>query len=404
VLPPVLLHGVASASPSPLQLVLIGLGKRLADTQQQQQQQQAWGPSAFHVSPGGQQGACQGRRRRAAVRVCAGSGGGCLGGVPHARAAWHRLTSVWVNGAQAAGGALGSFAKSHSVEGACVHFWAASPLDDAAAAITAFSSAALAGLYEGNIRHRSKPESKVQLQTVKLWVPSSAAPGLAAAAARGVAIARGNLLARWVRCVCVCTLQGAVERRWALSGVPAPPPANRPGARMLSCCCRFLAEAPANVCTPTHLAAAAAHIAALAPDRFKLKVGVRVCLWCMLQAGCVTLLTSTSLALSRCCPALRSGRARGSARGSATGARTLPVATQHPRLLRCWRSPRAGSSAWGVLWAFPRAQRSRCASSTSPTPPLGRSSTGCVCGVGAMGGGQSAGKQPCVVDGWWLKQ
>eukprot|EP00775_Hariotina_reticulata_P004117 gene4117-4363_t len=35
---------------------------------------------------------------------------------------------------------------------------------------------------------------------------------------------------------------------------------------------RFLVEAPANVCTPSHLAAAAAHIAALAPDRFTLKI------------------------------------------------------------------------------------------------------------------------------------
>ncbi|KAI8465780.1 MAG: peptidase M17, leucyl aminopeptidase [Monoraphidium minutum] len=35
---------------------------------------------------------------------------------------------------------------------------------------------------------------------------------------------------------------------------------------------RFLAEAPANVCTPSHLAAAAAHIAALAPSRFTLQV------------------------------------------------------------------------------------------------------------------------------------
>jgi hypothetical protein len=36
--------------------------------------------------------------------------------------------------------------------------------------------------------------------------------------------------------------------------------------------CRYLVEAPANVCTPRHLAAAAAHIQALNPDRFKLKV------------------------------------------------------------------------------------------------------------------------------------
>jgi len=40
------------------------------------------------------------------------------------------------------------------------------------------------------------------------------------------------------------------------------------------CClfCRYLVEAPANVCTPRHLAAAAQHITALNPDRFRLKV------------------------------------------------------------------------------------------------------------------------------------
>jgi leucyl aminopeptidase len=36
--------------------------------------------------------------------------------------------------------------------------------------------------------------------------------------------------------------------------------------------CRYLVEAPANVCTPRHLAAAAAHIKAISPERFSLKV------------------------------------------------------------------------------------------------------------------------------------
>jgi hypothetical protein len=40
--------------------------------------------------------------------------------------------------------------------------------------------------------------------------------------------------------------------------------------------CRYLVEAPANVCTPRHLAAAAAHIKAISPERFTLKVG---CHW-----------------------------------------------------------------------------------------------------------------------------
>ena len=36
--------------------------------------------------------------------------------------------------------------------------------------------------------------------------------------------------------------------------------------------CRYLVEAPSNVCTPRHLAAAAAHIKAISPERFSLKV------------------------------------------------------------------------------------------------------------------------------------
>lgn len=49
------------------------------------------------------------------------------------------------------------------------------------------------------------------------------------------------------------------------------------------CCgvCRYLVEAPANVCTPRHLAAAAQHIRALNPDRFTLKV-------CVTYIYCVT--------------------------------------------------------------------------------------------------------------------
>lgn len=36
--------------------------------------------------------------------------------------------------------------------------------------------------------------------------------------------------------------------------------------------CRYLIEAPANVCTPTYLAHAAEHIAAISPDVMSLKV------------------------------------------------------------------------------------------------------------------------------------
>jgi leucyl aminopeptidase len=39
--------------------------------------------------------------------------------------------------------------------------------------------------------------------------------------------------------------------------------------------CRYCVEAPANVCTPAYLADVAAKIAAIAPERFELKVLLR---------------------------------------------------------------------------------------------------------------------------------
>ena len=76
----------------------------------------------------------------------------------------------------------------------------------------------------------SKPEPKGVLAALQLMVAPHGQAAAVEAAARGVALAQGTLMAR------------------------------------------YLIEAPANVCTPRHLAAAAAHIQALNPDRFTLKV------------------------------------------------------------------------------------------------------------------------------------
>jgi leucyl aminopeptidase len=58
------------------------------------------------------------------------------------------------------------------------------------------------------------------------------------------------------------------------SGVTGPQEARWPAACLVAH--RFLVEAPANVCTPSHLAAAAAHLAALDPGHFTLKVRIRL--------------------------------------------------------------------------------------------------------------------------------
>lgn len=71
-----------------------------------------------------------------------------------------------------------------------------SPATTAATAVTSFVSAALCGLYEGNVRYRSKPQSRVKLQSVQLLVDAADEDVLGAAAAKGVALARGTLMAR----------------------------------------------------------------------------------------------------------------------------------------------------------------------------------------------------------------
>ncbi|KIZ06456.1 putative cytosol aminopeptidase [Monoraphidium neglectum] len=154
-----------------------------------------------------------------------------------------------------AGLALAAAAKSHGLQSVTVPLRGLTPLlatagpagagagedaaSGAAAAVAAFVDGAITGLYEGNVRYKSKPAPKAKLKSITLVAPAEAAAAtrggapaaaLVAAAAKGLALARARLLAR------------------------------------------FLVEAPPNVCTPSHLARAAAHIAAAAPDRFDLKV------------------------------------------------------------------------------------------------------------------------------------
>lgn len=64
--------------------------------------------------------------------------------------------------------------------------------------VTSFVVGAVTGLYEGNVRYRSKPEPKAQLQTMQMLVEATQQAALGAAAARGVALAQGTLVARQV--------------------------------------------------------------------------------------------------------------------------------------------------------------------------------------------------------------
>lgn len=63
--------------------------------------------------------------------------------------------------------------------------------------LTSLVAAALTGLYEGNVRYRSKPEPKAQLNTLQLLVAPHGQAAAVEAAARGVALAQGTLMARW---------------------------------------------------------------------------------------------------------------------------------------------------------------------------------------------------------------
>lgn len=122
---------------------------------------------------------------------------------------------------QAAGAALGGAAKSYRLERVAVCLSGFPGADDeqaqhseaaqqgqqqhapaaaaAAAAAAAFVAAALVGLYDGSAPYKSKFERKARLAELQLCGAAADAPGVAAAAARGVAYARGTLMARWAR-------------------------------------------------------------------------------------------------------------------------------------------------------------------------------------------------------------
>lgn len=143
-----------------------------------------------------------------------------------------------------------------------------------------------------SFKSKAKPGSK--LESVAIL-----AAGSGGQLEQAAAIARGTMLTRWVgewwlRClcatvlasVCVCCAFGRSTRFWSCG---------RDEVIMLACnsaslavmmrncvhcpCCpglphRYLVEAPPNVCTPAHLADAAAHIAAADPQHFSLEVGI----------------------------------------------------------------------------------------------------------------------------------
>jgi hypothetical protein len=104
---------------------------------------------------------------------------------------------------QAAGAAIAAAAKSYKLKTLDVdlsHLQGADSTAAAAAAgpdsLTSLVAAVLTGLYEGNVRYRSKPEPKAQLNTLQLLVAPHRQAAAAEAAARGVALAQGTLMAR----------------------------------------------------------------------------------------------------------------------------------------------------------------------------------------------------------------
>ncbi|KAH7617985.1 putative Leucine aminopeptidase 1 [Nannochloris sp. 'desiccata'] len=130
--------------------------------------------------------------------------------------------SVW----QTFGGAVASTAKANKAKTAAVTIVGSLADDKKAAVAGRIANGIVNGAYEST-RFKNKPTPST-LEAVELLFPSGA--GADASIAHGVAMAKGALLTR------------------------------------------YLVEAPPNVCTPTHLADAAAAIAAGAPDVMKLQV------------------------------------------------------------------------------------------------------------------------------------
>ncbi|KAG2422596.1 hypothetical protein HXX76_015923 [Chlamydomonas incerta] len=133
---------------------------------------------------------------------------------------------------QALGAGVATLAKANKVAavGLVLLPGAAPAAAQAATALAQITSGTLVGGYEAT-RFKTK-KSPTASRLASLAVAGTGLPAAEADAAikRGLAVARGNLLTR------------------------------------------YLVESPPNVCTPSHLAATAAHIAAAAPEVFSLKV------------------------------------------------------------------------------------------------------------------------------------
>jgi len=148
----------------------------------------------------------------AAGALAGGPGGAAAGGSPFA----------------SAGAAVGALCKGGRLRSAALAFPSLAAGSLTPAGVQRAASSALVAAYESTRFKSAHPPAPRLGSLAFLSLPASAdAP---AALARAAAGAAGNLLAR------------------------------------------YLVEAPPNVCTPTHLADAAKHIASLAPGKFELKV------------------------------------------------------------------------------------------------------------------------------------
>ncbi|KXZ46440.1 hypothetical protein GPECTOR_43g876 [Gonium pectorale] len=133
------------------------------------------------------------------------------------------------DGKPSLGNAVAVLAKAQKATAVAVSLLSPLPAALLPGALTQITAGALLGGYETTRFKSKKSPTASKLASVHLLVDAEQAAA-DAAIARGVATAQGNLLTR------------------------------------------YLVEAPPNVCTPTHLADTAAHIAGLAPELFELKV------------------------------------------------------------------------------------------------------------------------------------
>ncbi|KAG2430377.1 hypothetical protein HYH02_013739 [Chlamydomonas schloesseri] len=133
---------------------------------------------------------------------------------------------------QALGAGVATLAKANKVVtvGLALLPGAAPAAAVAATALAQITSGTLLGGYEATRFKTKKSPTASRLAALTVVGAGVEGAGAEAAIKRGLAVARGNLLTR------------------------------------------YLVESPPNVCTPAHLAATAAHIAAVAPEVFSLKV------------------------------------------------------------------------------------------------------------------------------------